>query len=58
MVPRRWAARLRLAPPGAPRHAARLLAYAFSVSLAVALLNAAPITRLVKPAETACELTS
>ena len=46
-VPRRWAAALWLAPPGAPAAVARLLQYACSVSAAVALLNAAPILCLV-----------
>lgn len=46
-VPRRWAAALWLAPLGAPAAVARLLQYAFSVSAAVALLNAAPILCLV-----------
>ncbi|KAK9826787.1 hypothetical protein WJX81_000744 [Elliptochloris bilobata] len=45
-VPRRWAARAWLAPPSAPAAISRLLAYAFSVSAAVALLNAAPVVHL------------
>ncbi len=49
-LPRRWAARAWLAPPGAPAAAARALSYAFSVSAAVALLNAAPILFLARPA--------
>jgi len=49
-LPRRWAARARLAPPGAPAATARALSYAFSVSAAVALLNAAPILFLARPA--------
>lgn len=47
-VPRRWSSRLWLAPPALPAALARLLAYAFSVSAAVALLNAAPIVLLVR----------
>ena len=46
-VQRRWSSRLQLAPPALPEVLARLLAYAFSVSAAVALLNAAPIVLLV-----------
>ena len=46
-MPRRWASRLWLAPPALPAALARLLAYALSVSAAVALLNAAPIALLV-----------
>ena len=44
---RRWSSRLRLAPPALPAVLARLLAYAFSVSAAVALINAAPVVLLV-----------